>query len=289
MGNLDPSTSFKPIIRGAFPNDDVLFVKWAKGGNSIRNWIDEDEEGNLKTHRHYITLNNLAKEELEKNALTKSDLTTVSFLWMQGEADHDTTKLKSVNRIYKYKVYLETLISELEKEYAPAKFNVVIGRLNDARFKDGIVAWKRNNWSAIRSIQEEVANKHKSGAWINTDDMNDEVKLKKGANGKNMLDKDGNKMYEYAPGRIGYDVHGTDLGYKKMGIRFACEAIKLITGNKPVIDEDAFAIRCKDGFDNYKGKYVTPLIDPSYDCTKPEATCSNTPVSYTDIFTAINQ
>ena len=288
MGNLDPSTSFKPIIRAAFPDDEVYFVKWAKGGNSIRNWIDEDENGDLKTHRHFITLNKLAKEELTNNNVDKKDLTTVTFLWMQGEADHDTTKVKSLNSIAKYKIYLESLIEALEKEYAPISFNVVIGRLNDARLKPGTEEWRVKNWSAIRNIQEKVATNHKSGAWINTDDMNDEMALKKGANGKAALDEQGNKVYEYQPGLIGYDVHGSDLGYKKMGIRFATEAIALISGRRPVIDEATFVIRCKDGLDNYKGKYVTPLIDPTYQADNPEETCSSEPVALSDIFPATN-
>ncbi|WP_430815110.1 sialate O-acetylesterase [Carboxylicivirga sp. RSCT41] len=288
MGNLDPSTSFKPIIRAAFPDDEVFFVKWAKGGNSIRNWIDKDENGELKTHRHFITLNKLAKEELTKNKVDKKELTTVTFLWMQGEADHDTTKVKSVNSTANYKIYLEALIAALEKEYAPVSFNVVIGRLNDARLKPGTDEWRVKNWSAIRKIQEEVASKHKSGAWIDTDDMNDEMALKRGANGKVAVDEQGNKLYEYQPGLIGYDVHGSDLGYKKMGIRFATEAIALISGQRPVIDEAAFVIRCKDGLDNYKGKYITPLIDPTYQTNNPEGSCSSKPVMLSDIFPATN-
>ena len=52
MGNMNPSASFKPIVRGAFPNDDVLFVKGAWGGNSIRKWID----AGVKT-KHYTQIN----------------------------------------------------------------------------------------------------------------------------------------------------------------------------------------------------------------------------------------
>jgi len=288
MGNLDPATSFKPIIRAAFPNDDVYFTKFAKGGNSIRNWIDEDETGSLKTHRHFITLNKLAKEELTKNDVKKSELTTVTFLWMQGEADHDTTKVRSLNRTAKYRTYLEALITDLEKEYAPAKFNVVIGRLNDARLKPGTDAWRVQNWSAIRSIQEEVANKHESGAWIDTDDMNDGLSIERNSNGKIKKDENGSLIYKYSKDKIGFDVHGTDLGYKKMGIRFAVEVIHLITGKRPVIDEETFVIRCKDGLDNYKGKYILPLIDPTYDAQNPEGTCSSEPVKYNEIFPVTN-
>ncbi|TLX74603.1 sialate O-acetylesterase [Labilibacter sediminis] len=244
MGNMDPSVSLKPIMRAAFPDDDMVFVKGAWGGNSIRKWIDKGV-----ATKHFTDVTKLAE-----TALNGKEPSTVTFLWMQGEADHDTTKTNSVSTIATYKKSLEALIKMFDDQYKP-DMNVVIGRLNDARLKPGTDEWRVKNWTAIRNIQMQVAKEHPRGAWVPTDDVNDDYI------------GSANTGYTYSKGQIGYDVHGSDLGYKRVGIRFAIEAIELISGVRIQIDEDTFVPRCKDGQDTYNGKWKKPIIDPLAPCT----------------------
>ena len=178
MKNLDPDISFTPTVRKAFPNDNVIVTKVALGGRPIARWVPR---GGL-----YTRLLDQARKDLGGRRAS-----TVTFVWMQGERDHQEDATTQ-----SYRANLETLYRQLQEDLKRTDINWVIGRLSDARLD-------RTNWNTIRKIQVEVADKHPRAAWVNTDDLNGSE------NG----------------------VHCPPEGYREMGLRFAEKAIKLIEQN----------------------------------------------------------
>jgi len=175
MKNMDPDVSFTPTIKRAFPDDEVIVTKVAYGGRPISRWVPR-----AKIYTELL-------ERVEEDTAGK-EISTVTFVWMQGERDHQedvTTQM--------YKTNLETLYQQLTEDLHRDDINWVIGRLSDARVGTP-------NWDAIREIQVDVAEKHSRAAWIDTDDLNGPE------NG----------------------VHCPPEGYEEMGNRFANRAIALI-------------------------------------------------------------
>lgn len=196
MVGMNPDVSFTPALTEAFGKDKVIVVKLAHGGQSIRSWSKSNHEfppptsGRVPKVRgeHYGPL-----MEKVKTAITGQTLETVTFVWMQGESDLNNTA---------YDAYLKELLGQLEADLAFQKINVVIGRISDSGL-DG----KRSQGSlTIRRIQQEFAEAHPRGAWVDTDDLNDK--------------KDGEKTVN--------DLHYTKEGYVILGTRFAEKAIVLI-------------------------------------------------------------
>ena len=175
MKNLDLSVSFTPTLKKAFPGDEIIVVKAAYGGRAIARWVPRGK---------------IYKELLEKaKAATKGKaVDTVSFIWMQGERDHQQDETTAA-----YKTNLEKLYGQLTEDLKRSDIRWVIGRLSDARVGTP-------NWDKIRETQVEVADAQPLAAWIDTDDLN----------GPN----DG--------------VHCPPEGYREMGVRFANEAVALI-------------------------------------------------------------
>lgn len=150
-------------------------TKVALGGRAISRWVPR---GGLYTR---------LLEQARKDTAGQ-EVSTVTFVWMQGERDHQedvTTKA--------YQANLTALYQQLTEDLNREDINWVIGRLSDARLGTP-------NWDSIRTIQVEVAKNHPHAAWIDTDDLNGPD------NG----------------------VHCPPEGYRKMGLRFAEQAIKLI-------------------------------------------------------------
>ena len=175
MKNLDLNVSFTPALKKAFPDGEIIVTKVAYGGRSISRWVPRGK---------------IYKELLKdaKAATAGKKLDTVTFVWMQGEKDHQEDATTQA-----YRNHLETLYEQLTEDFQRDDINWVIGRLSDARLGTA-------NWDAIRQIQVDVADKHPRAAWIDTDDLN----------GPN----DG--------------VHCPPSGYRQMGTRFAEKAIDLI-------------------------------------------------------------
>lgn len=178
MANLDPDVSFTPTVRGAFPNDEVVVTKVAYGGRSISRWVPRG-----KIYSELV--------EKAKQATNGKEVATITFVWMQGERDHQEDETTRT-----YKANLESLYRQLTEDFNRADIYWVIGRLSDARLGTP-------NWDTIRQVQMEVAESHPPAVWVDTDDLN-------GA-------EDG--------------VHCPPEGYKQMGRRFAQAAIDLIKGS----------------------------------------------------------
>ncbi|QGJ70374.1 Hypothetical protein PBC10988_20690 [Planctomycetales bacterium 10988] len=181
MARLDPDISFTPTLRRAFPDDELIVVKVAFGGRPIARWVP----------RGMIYKQLLAKT---KKAIAGKEMDTITFVWMQGERDHqqnETTKT--------YKANLQTLYKQLTEDFDREDIHWVIGRLSDARLGTP-------NWDTIRKVQVEVAESNPLADWVDTDDLN------------------GPKN----------EVHCPPEGYKTMGRRFAQAAINLINESAPM-------------------------------------------------------
>jgi hypothetical protein len=175
MKNLDPDVSFTPALLKAFPDAEVIVTKVAYGGRSIARWVPRG-----KIYKELL-------EQARKDVAGK-DIATVTFIWMQGEKDHQedaTTK--------SYEANLKALYEQLTEDLNRNDINWVIGRLSDARLGTP-------NWDRIREIQVAAAEASPRAAWIDTDDLN-------------------------GPGNA---VHCPPEGYEQMGLRFAERAIILI-------------------------------------------------------------
>jgi hypothetical protein len=183
-------------VTEAFGKDKVIVVKDAHGGQSIRSWGKSNHEIPPPTSGRVPKVRGELYDRLMvkvKAAITGQTLETVTFVWMQGESDLNNTA---------YDAYLKELLSQLEADLAFQKINVVIGRISDSGL-DG----KRSEGSlTIRRIQQEFAEAHPRGAWVDTDDLNDK--------------KDGEKTVN--------DLHYTKEGYVILGTRFAEKAIALV-------------------------------------------------------------
>lgn len=196
MAALKEDRSFVPKVKEAFPNDEVIVVKHAISGQPIRKWYkgwkatDEKEPalgaggGNGKI---YDTL----MEQVKKAIQDKPAPLSISFVWMQGEAD---TKYMSHAELYLES--LNGLLEQLQTDLGRKDIDFVLGRISD--FKD--TKTDRVGWDRVRELQVKFAEANPQRAWIDTDDLNG----------------DNNAL------------HYLGKGYDTLGTRFAEKAIELI-------------------------------------------------------------
>jgi hypothetical protein len=195
MQGLNPDMSFTPAVKAAFPNEDCVVVKSAYSGQLIRTWYQDwklpegaKSAGQGKNGKHYEQL-------LQATTAAMKDKPTpvsVSFCWMQGEADANHKGYGDV-----YAEALTGLHQQLQADLKRKDIDVVIGRISDFGNND---PQNRPDWNIIRKVQVDWAEKTPRAAWIDTDDLN----------GPN------NGLH-----------YGKD-GYDKLGQRFAAKSIELI-------------------------------------------------------------
>ena len=197
MVGLDPNISFIPTVSSAFGDSNIIVVKDAHSGQSIRSWCKSNHEyPPPTTGRVPKVRGNLYHPLINKvRARIKGEnIGTMTFVWMQGESDLNNTA---------YDAYLKELLEQLQKDLEFKDINVVIGRISDC----GLDRKKRlAGKKYIRKTQVQFAESHARGAWVDTDDLNDR--------------KQGDKIVN--------DLHYTAEGYKLLGQRFAEQAVKLI-------------------------------------------------------------
>lgn len=188
MAGLKPEISFTPTLEKAFPDDELIIVKSAQGGQPIRRWLKDwkaPEGADVKM----VKLGDLYEDLMTKVKAASKDKTfdSISFVWMQGERDA-REKLSEV-----YEKSLLDLIGLVRKDLKRPDMTVVIGRLSDCS--------KGNTWwDQVRSAQESAAKKDSRSAWVDTDDLNG----------------DSNAL------------HYTKDGYAELGRRFADKTIELL-------------------------------------------------------------
>lgn len=168
MAGINPDTSFTPVVEKEFGKQNVVVVKDAMGGQSIQRWY--------KGWSELAAQNNMNKKagkgtpppedgDLYDRLMVKVNkelsgkrFDTVTFVWMQGEADS-----KKKNPVI-YKASLMGLLDQLKEDLGREDINVVIGRLST--FKNG-----KGGWDRIRKIQVEVAESTPRTLWVDTDDI----------------------------------------------------------------------------------------------------------------------
>lgn len=201
MAGLKPERAFLPELKKLLPDDEILHIKFAKGGQPIRKWVKNWDEIAAKS-------NLPAKEDpgafydrtltMVKAAIDGKKPDSITFFWMQGERDAKE-KLSAA-----YEESMKTLIAKLRKDLGAPEMNFVIGRLSDYSTAE--------HWEAVRKAQVKVATDDPRGSWVDTDDTNNKEKNGKPHN----------------------DLHYTKEGYDLFGQRLARQAVLMIKGKKPV-------------------------------------------------------
>ena len=158
MAGLPPEVSFTPTVKKAFPEDEVIVVKDARGGQPIRQWYKKWKPAQGPSP---ATLGALYDRLMNKvNAAIRGKRPdTISFVWMQGERDakerHSTVYAES----------MKGLIEQLRADLKRDDVTVVIGRLSDHRKND-------QHWDGVRAAQVQVAEEDPLADWVDTDDLN---------------------------------------------------------------------------------------------------------------------
>jgi len=210
MEGLHPNESFTPSVKKAFSGDEIIVVKDALGGQSISHWYAkwktlQGQEVKTTGYFGYLYYSLMDKVKKAINGKTPS---TITFIWMQGEADAADALGRG------YAANLKGLIDQLREDLKFKDINFVIGRLSDFDNDNR----RYPHWTMVRQSQVEVAESDPRGAWVDTDDLNGPE------NG----------------------LHYTKEGYKILGKRFAAKAINLIKTSS-VMDTKPNKTDARDG------------------------------------------
>jgi hypothetical protein len=197
MAGLKPAESFTPAVEKRFGAENVIVVHDALGGQPIRRWHKDWKPTKDQNPKAIGDLYDRLMKKADA-ARKDHDLASVTFIWMQGERD-----AREQNTAI-YASSLTGIYDQVSQDLKRDDVNFVIGRLSDFDMENK----KYKDWTKIRDVQVDVAEKHPRGAWVNTDDLNDGVNRK------------GNP--------INNDLHYSADGYKILGERFAEAAITLI-------------------------------------------------------------
>ena len=158
MAGLPPQVSFTPTVAKAFPDDEVIVVKDARGGQPIRQWYKTWKPAQGPAPAKLGVLYDRLMTKV-KAAIEDKKVDTISFVWMQGERDakekHSTVYAES----------MKGLIEQLRADLKRDDVTVVIGRLSDHRKKD-------QHWDGVRAAQVKVAEDDPRVDWVDTDDLN---------------------------------------------------------------------------------------------------------------------
>ena len=184
---------FTPAVQAAYGADKVIVIKNAQGGQPISKWYKAWASGKgEKPEKTGQLYDSLIENIKEKTVGIK--IKSVTFIWMQGEAD-----VKAGN-VDVYAKSFRGLLGQLERDLNRKDINIIIGRLSDFGLK------KRANpkWGEMRKVQMALANENSRACWVDTDDLNGEK----------------HSLHYVRP-----------EGYRKLGERYVEAAKKLIKEN----------------------------------------------------------
>ena len=184
---------FTPAVQAAYGANNVIVIKNAEGGQPIskwyKAWTSGSGEKSEKTGQLYDSLIENIKEET-----TGIKIKSVTFIWMQGEAD-----VKAGN-VDVYAKSFKGLLGQLEKDLNRKDINIIIGRLSDFGLKNR----SNRTWEEMREVQMKLGDENPRACWVDTDDLNGEK----------------NSLHYVRP-----------EGYRKLGERYVEAAKKLIKDN----------------------------------------------------------
>ena len=169
MARFKPALWFTPGINEALGADNIIVSFHAQGGQPISKWYKEWKSGKGETDpdagKIYDAMMDATKAKMEGEKIR-----TVTFIWMQGEADS-----KAQNSDV-YLASLNGLKKQLEEDLQRTDINFIIGRLSDSglyrrRDKKRV---ENMHWEEIRKAQQAFADASLRAVWIDTDDLNGE-------------------------------------------------------------------------------------------------------------------
>ncbi|HBC88179.1 MAG TPA: acetyl xylan esterase [Lentisphaeria bacterium] len=164
MAALDHKLSFVPAIEKAFPDDELIFVKDSQSGQPIRRWTKDwikPEGWDDSKNRFKIGKNDLYQRLMEsvKKTVEGKKLDSVSFIWMQGEADAKGGTAGT------YEDSMRKLVKQVRDDMGRQDVTVAIGRISDHLKGD-------KDWEIVRAAQVKVAEEDPLAGWIDTDECN---------------------------------------------------------------------------------------------------------------------
>ncbi len=149
MVSLNPDNSFVPALKTAFPDDRIVVVKDAENGQPLRRWYAREQPRDLYKRLF----------EKVQPAMKDESFASVTFVWMQGEADASWAKDSG-----RYEAHLKGLIQQLRSDLKREDMTVVIGRISD-HFSS------TDHGDKVRQIQVDLAESDSLVGWIDTDDL----------------------------------------------------------------------------------------------------------------------
>jgi len=169
MARFKPALWFTPGINEALGADNVIVSFHAQGGQPISKWYREWKSGKGETDPAAGKVYN-AMMEATKAKMDGKKIRTITFIWMQGEADS-----KAQNSDV-YLASLNGLKKQLEQDLKRTDLNFIIGRLSDSGFYRRRDKKRVENlhWEGIRNAQQAFADVSQRAVWIDTDDLNGE-------------------------------------------------------------------------------------------------------------------
>lgn len=214
QSNMTPALadSFRNCVEQALGKDRVIVSTTGRPSQPIKAWL-KDWQAPAGKEDPSPENNGKLYEELLRNvrrALGDRSPASVTFIWMQGEADAEKGWAAS------YEKSFLALLERIKTDLGVDQIHFVVGRINDF--------WlEKPDGAAIRGILAKLGDEHPNGACINTDDLN------RGVNPW------GGFSFE--------DGHFPPAGYVVMGQRFARQACFLLDPNlkpDPAIFEEHF-------------------------------------------------
>ncbi len=194
--------SFEEAVTKVFGKESVTVVTYSQPSQPIRQWYKnwtppEGTDFQLKEGEKNGVLYDKLLETVRKKAGDRK-FSTVTFVWMQGEADGQA----GWGAVYE-KSFLG-IIDQLKADLKRDDIRFVLGRINDHRPNGKFSPGK----AAVREVQVKLGKEHANGTWVDTDDLN------AGINPWSVYEANGE--------------HFPNAGYRTLGQRFASAACKLI-------------------------------------------------------------
>ena len=200
MARFKPEKIFTPAVEAEFGRENVIVIKDAQGGQPIKRWYKDWKSASGEAPESTGDLYDRPMEKV-KPAIAGQQIESVTFIWMQGEADAKASDGEV------YAASLAGIIDQLRADLEFNDINVVCGRLSDFDMDDR----KCPHWTMIRDAQVAFAGSSPRYDWVDTDDLND------GEDGKGRM----------RPNALHYSIEG----YAILGRRYAEKAIALIRRN----------------------------------------------------------
>lgn len=205
MANLDPARVFTPEVERHFGAENVVVVKVAQGGQPIRRWY---KKWKVTGDQNPAEIGDLYKRLMEAAAKARNGrpIKSVTLIWMQGEKD--AKERLSAH----YEEAFLGIVEQIKTDLEVPDVHYIIGRLSDAGLG-------KRDWDRIRAVQQKLGEAGFRSAWINTDDLNDDVR-----------GRDGTPLQEN-------DLHYSEAGYDLLARRFANKAIEILGNARQAVKE----------------------------------------------------